>query len=312
MKKNIQKTVAIEQGLANAATSANYYKMLAPVAVSTGLRTGALRHRMLEQTGAELCAEDFIKSSMLLRGDPEIEESIQNYFSDSSVVMLSLLGHEVPAECQIVTLPAGVTLPMELGKALNQRRSCRTYTGDPLSLEYLATLVRSMSGVSARGDVDLAQGGQATLQFRTAPSAGGLYPIDVYVAALNIEGLKRGLYRFDPLADRLIIDGDEQTVDQLLTATAFTDDQISISRASALFLLVGQPWRSMRKYGSRGVRFLFIEAGCMAENLHLATMALGFGSVDCSSFYDDEVNKAMGLDGRFRFLAHSIIVGCSG
>jgi SagB-type dehydrogenase family enzyme len=79
-----------------------------------------------------------------------------------------------------------------------------------------------------------------------------------------------------------------------------------------LLLLVGRPWRSMRKYGARGMRHVFLEAGAMAEHVHLAATALGLGSVDCSSVYDDEAHEALGMDGLYEALLHVVVVGSEG
>jgi SagB-type dehydrogenase family enzyme len=65
----------------------------------------------------------------------------------------------------------------------------------------------------------------------------------------------------------------------------------------------------MRKYGNRGLRFLFLEAGAMAQNIHLACEALGLGSFDCASVYDDEVHEALGIDGLHESLLHTVIIG---
>ena len=75
---------------------------------------------------------------------------------------------------------------------------------------------------------------------------------------------------------------------------------------------MGAPWRSMRKYGARGMRFLFLEAGAIAQNLNLACAGLGLGSLDCASLYDDEVHEALGADGLYEALLHAVIVGQAG
>jgi SagB-type dehydrogenase family enzyme len=75
---------------------------------------------------------------------------------------------------------------------------------------------------------------------------------------------------------------------------------------------VARPWRSMRKYGSRGVRYVFVEAGAIAQCVHLAAEALGVGTVDCASVYEDEAGDVMGIDGLFEQLVHTVVVGYSG
>jgi SagB-type dehydrogenase family enzyme len=79
--------------------------------------------------------------------------------------------------------------------------------------------------------------------------------------------------------------------------------------AAAICFLVARPWRSMRKYGDRGMRFVFLEAGAMAQNIALVAVALGLGSVDCGSFYDDEVHETLDIDGVYETLIHAVFLG---
>jgi SagB-type dehydrogenase family enzyme len=302
----------IDPRLVNAAAYTNLSKEVAPWVQATGFRTNALRYSTGSQSNDGSIAEDFLINSRLVRHDRESEASITSYFTDSATAMLSMLGHEEDPGLQVVSLPEGVRLHLEFGEAIARRRSIRTYTGDKLGLAYLATILRSAAGITGVADVDLALGGQSLLRFRAAPSAGGMYPIDLYVAALKVAGLDRGIYRYKPNEDTLVQVKGASDVEHLIGCFAAPDELISIRQANTVFLLVGQPWRSMRKYGDRGMRFLFLEAGAIAENINLATVALGFGSLDCASFYDDEVHEAMNLDGLYQALLHTVIVGYPG
>jgi len=301
----------LDIALANSAAAANSFKTVAPWARATGFRTQELKLRALSTLPECRVAEDFLVNSQFSRAGREGEASIQEYFSDSSVVMLSLAGREPPS-AKAIELPESIELNMALGDVLGSRRSCRAYTGDSLRLDYLATLLRSAAGVTAHGDVVLAHGERRTLSFRAAPSAGGLYPVTLYLLALDVEGLERGVYSYDPLRDQLARAGDDERVTRCLRGFCVPDELISLSRANAVFLFVAQPWRSMRKYGARGLRFVFMEVGSMAENVHLATAALGYGSVDCASYYEDELHAALGVDGVFESLLHSVVIGCPG
>ncbi len=303
---------ALDVARANAAAAANSFKTVAPWARATGFRTQELRLRALGTLPECRLAEEFLVNSQFSRGNRETEASIQEYFADESVVMLSLAGQGPERATDALALPESVELNMSLGDVLGARRSCRSYTGDSLRLDYLGTLLRSAAGITAHGEVVLAHGERRTLSFRAAPSAGGLYPIHLYTLALDVEGLARGVYVYDPLADRLVARGDAACVERCLGCFCVPDELISISRANAIFLFVAQPWRSMRKYGPRGLRFAFMEVGSMAENIHLAAGALGFGSVDCASYYEDEVHEALEIDGVFQSMLHSIVVGCPG
>jgi SagB-type dehydrogenase family enzyme len=224
--------------------------------------------------------------------------------------MLSLAERTSHPPDSTFQLPESVPLRMDLGDAIRQRRSHRLYTGDPLPLDYLATVVRCAVGYTGQAEVDLASGAQVTLNFRATPSGGRLLPVQLYIAVLNVTRLQKGLYSYDPLNDCLHQVGARPVVDKLLSAFATSEELLSVSRASALLLLTAKPWRTMRKYGPRGMRLVFMEAGYIAQNIHLAATALGFGTVDCASIYDDEADEALSLDGTFETLVHAVVIGC--
>jgi SagB-type dehydrogenase family enzyme len=302
----------VNENTLRAAAAASFFRQVTPHLRATGLRTQELRYRSLEQGVDARVAEDFLVNSRLHRRNREIEQSIANYFTDPSTLTLSLAAQESePAACA-VALPEGPALTLELGEALSQRRSQRMYTGDPLDQATLATLLRSGSGITARLPIALREGGEVTYDLRTAPSGGGLYPIELHVAVLRVSGLERGLYRYSPSEDALFPTAGAQVVTDLLKSFPVPEELISLNRASAVILFVGQPWKSMRKYGARGMRFMFFEAGAIAQNIHLATAALGCGSVDCASYYDDEVHELLGIDGLHQAVLHSVVVGFPG
>lgn len=298
--------------LVNAAVFSSCYKTIAPSVPSTGFRTNGLRYRSLTFSQEQRVAEEFLLNSRVQRHDREMERSVESYFADPSVAMLSMLGQESSAGLRAVKLATGLPLAMELGTAISQRRSCRSYTGDTLDFDEVSTLFHSIGQVTGIANVRLLQGGEASLRFRCVPSGGGLYPVDTYFAALKVEGLESGVYKHNPVRDELLAVGDGGVVKALLQCFSVPEELLSLTRASGIFVLVGQPWRSMRKYGSRGARFMLMEAGAMAEHLNLAAVALGLGSVDCSSYFDDEVNDALSLDGLYQTVLHTVVVGSPG
>jgi SagB-type dehydrogenase family enzyme len=292
------------------AVDANSTKEICPWANSISLRTAGLRYRTLSYSRASRIAEEFLINTRNVRNDRETEASIFHYYEDASTLMLSMAERADSGTLGSTPLPTGIPLRMELGEAIRLRRSHRLYTGDPLPLDYLATMIRSAVGFTGQADVDLASGEQVTLSFKATPSGGRLLPLQLHVASINVSKLKKGVYRYDPLADALDQTAPAPTVDQLLSCIAAPDEVLSVSRANALVLLIGKPWRTMRKYGARGMRFVFMEAGYIAQNIHLAATALGFGTVDCASIYDDEAHEALGIDGLFDTLVHVVVVGC--
>src|ERR1044071_894224 len=222
-----------DTALLKAASYSNSFKTIDPRAESTGFRTYAYRHGGLGLSSAPYLADEFLLNTRLQRYDRENQVSIESYFCDASIVMLSMQGLE-PEDEESVTLPPGVPLQMELSTALARRRSCRMYTGDSIDLDVLASLLRCAAAVTAEMDITLAQGGHSTYRLRTTPSAGGLYPVDIHPVVLNVCDLERGCYRYNPVTDRLYRRADATMVEQGLRGLAVTDDAVPLIRAHVL------------------------------------------------------------------------------
>lgn len=287
----------------------NSFKGVYPAANATGLRPHGFRHRTQGLTGAPRVAEEFLVNSRLQRCDREVELAAQGFYFDAAAVMYSLLGHESPTDSKKLLLPPPHQLRMDLGEAIRRRRSQGDYSGEQLAASELATIVWSASGITGRGKVVHVRGGQTWVNLRATPSGGALYPIELYVVALNVDEVPRCIYRYEPIGHQLLTCAVAQDVDQLLTTFCVREDQIALSRAGVILLMVARPWRSMRKYGPRGMRHVFLEAGYMAQNVHLACVSLGLGSLDCSSLYDDEAHEVLRMDGVYETLVHTLIVG---
>jgi SagB-type dehydrogenase family enzyme len=137
-----------------------------------------------------------------------------------------------------------------------------------------------------------AQGLTGPEAHRTAPSAGGLYALELYVVAANVNGLPAGVYRYDLLTHEVV---------SLLTADIRRElsraalDQTSITQAAAIFALSAVYERIRSKYGDRGIRYAHMEAGHAAQNLLLQAVALGLGAVLVGAFNDGKVKRLLNL-----------------
>lgn len=289
---------------ASGAVFANSFRATQPWLASTAFRAFPARHDASRLNGGPRPAEEFLVNSRLRRRDVEFESSVGGYFTEPSVMMVSLLGLEGRQGAREVALPESIELRMSLAEAVRRRRSIRAYTGDAVPLRYLATLLRAGCGITAGPDEET--GGIAR---RSTPSGGALYPVAVHLAALQVDGLERATHVYDPRGDRLWQTGDADKVGGVLAAMAAPDEAVMAGNAGALMLLVARPWRSMRKYGDRGMRHVLLEAGAIAEQMHLAAAALGLGTVDCAGLYDDEVHEVLEIDGVYEALIHAVVVG---
>ena len=192
-------------------------------------------------------------------------------------------------EAPRIALPAvaggeGLTDGPGLFEALGRRRSVRAYAPPPLDLAELSALLWAAAGVTAR---------EQGFALRTAPSAGALYPIEHYVAVNDLTAVDPGVYHYAILerALELVRAGDVR----LPLAHAALDQRIAAD-ADAVFVWTAVMERSRWKYGQRFVRYIFLDAGHIAENVALAAVALGLGSCQIAAFFDEEAAELLGVD----------------
>ena len=171
--------------------------------------------------------------------------------------------------------------PTSIEEALLGRRSIREYEQGVLSLEELAQLLWAAQGVTAPGG------------YRTAPSAGALYPIELYVAVGNVSGVPAGVYRYDPLAHRLVLGLSGDRRKDIYTA-ALTQGSIRSAQAVLVFTVLYE--RTTGKYGQRGIRYAQLEVGHAAQNVYLQCVSLNLGTVAIGAFSDEGVRKAIGAE----------------
>jgi SagB-type dehydrogenase family enzyme len=162
--------------------------------------------------------------------------------------------------------------------ALRERQSVREYSGDPVTLAELSQLLWAAQGVThSRGR-------------RTAPSAGALYPLELYVVAGRVDGLEKGLYRYR-IGDHDLLEVSREDLQGELTAAAL--GQECIADAAAVIVVAGVVERSAVKYGERALRYVHMEVGAVAENIYLQATALGLGTVYVGAFRDAQVKRVL-------------------
>jgi SagB-type dehydrogenase family enzyme len=181
----------------------------------------------------------------------------------------------------MIQLPAPVyDAKYDLNQALQHRRSVREYRDQPLSPSELGQLLWAAQGVTTLGG------------FRTAPSAGALYPLEAYAAVGHVEGIPAGIYKYDPKHHTLQKKHDGDRREKLAAASL---DQHWMARGAAMIALSAVFGRTTTRYGERGDRYVFMEAGHAAENVWLEAVALNLGTIVVASFSDAEVKKILGL-----------------
>jgi len=185
-----------------------------------------------------------------------------------------------------IELPAfDLDRPMSLDKTLRQRKSIRDYQAGPISKGQLAYLLWASTGIQR------VEGGY---EFRTAPSAGALYPIETYVVANNVKSLEAGVYHYAIRSHQLEI-LEQRDLRRQIAAAALGQTMCGI--AAAVFIWTAVFERCKWKYGQRAYRYIYLDAGHIAENLALAAVSLNLGTCEIGALYDDHVNAIIGIDG---------------
>lgn len=199
--------------------------------------------------------------------------SSQNMKKESAITMRN--------ELETIKLPEPrFESEISVEEALRARRSIRDYKSEPLTLDEVSQLLWAAQGItSEKGS-------------RAAPSAGALYPLEIYVAIQNVASLSSGVYKYKPHSHELarIIEGDKRM--ELYNAAL---DQSAIKDAALALVISVVYERTTEKYGKRGERYAHLETGHAAQNIYLQAVALNLGTVVIGAFDDSEVKKIMNM-----------------
>ena len=188
---------------------------------------------------------------------------------------------DVHQRASAIPLPKPVaTGVLSVESALHSRRSVRNFSPQSLTLAEVAQLLWAAQGVTGPGGT------------RTAPSAGALDPLELYLVTGNVSALTKGVYRYQPIGHSLILVADG---DQRAALAAAAPGQDWVNEAAAVIVVAAAHERTTRKYGQRGVRYVHIEAGHAAQNIHLQAVARNLGTAVVGAFDDDKVKKIVNL-----------------
>lgn len=181
--------------------------------------------------------------------------------------------------------------PMEKGgkpiwEVMVQRRSIREFSNQPITFSELSQLIWATQGITSR---------EWGIEFRTTPSAGALYPIETYIIANRIEAIPSGLYHYHPKKAQLILLKEGLLGSDLQYAAM---GQEMLEGAACVFIWTAMVDRSKWKYRERAYRYIYMDVGHIGQNLYLAATAMNLGCCTVGAFFDDEVDRILGIDGR--------------
>ena len=235
-----------------------------------------VRDRITGEVNHLILSEIYHENSKIIPIAPKISQSV-----DSTLIAPS--GFKKYRYSQATDLPAvecsGHT---SILSTIASRRSCREYANRALDLASISQILYYSFGV-----VD----GRF---LRCTPSAGGLYPLEVYVAALNVDSLSPGLYHYDTRMHRFDLIECDNIISKL-SSSIFVEQ--AVKTAAAVLIITGVFGRSRIKYGERAYRFVLLEAGHAMQNICTVAAALELGTCPIGGFIDDYLNDLVDIDG---------------
>ncbi|MDW7673729.1 MAG: SagB/ThcOx family dehydrogenase [Bacillota bacterium] len=188
---------------------------------------------------------------------------------------------------------------ISLKEAIGKRRSVRKYSEVPLTMGELSYLLWSTQGVKKVV--------QDKVTFRNVPSAGARHALETYLLINNVEELPAGLYRYLAIEHMLVEVNFDPKISQAISEACLGQD--FIKKSGATFIWVAVAPRMTWRYGERGYRYLFLDAGHVCQNLYLSAEGLGCGACAIAAYSDDELNSLLALDGKEQFVIYIGTVG---
>jgi len=184
--------------------------------------------------------------------------------------------------------PPAASGSVSVEEALSARRSRRAFQEKALCAEKLSQILWAAYGITTPASNPSLRGG-----LRTSPSAGALYPLEIYVAVGNVTGIESGVYKYVS-AEHKIVRTIDRDVRRELSAAALNQFMVRDAPAAVIYTAVFS--RITGRYGERGrERYVFMEIGHSAQNIYLQAEALGLGTCAIAAFTDSRVSELLGL-----------------
>jgi SagB-type dehydrogenase family enzyme len=201
-----------------------------------------------------------------------------------------------------INLPPAKKDLSSLTHVLHNRRSHRKFTGEPVDLNDISTLLSLGCGITSKQHIKE----KKIYYLRSYPSAGALYPVEIYSAILKGSELDKGLYHYNVRNNKLELLSSLDLKERLMRSISYPE---IIENSSLVLILTAIFPRVSIKYSERGYRFALLEGGHLAQNIYLISTALGLGCVSIGGFIDDELNDLVGIDGVNEAVIYTIAIG---
>jgi SagB-type dehydrogenase family enzyme len=213
------------------------------------------------------------------------------------------LQKECPKDAEVIELPKpdkSVLKKSDIFDCIGDRQSRRKYTDDPLTLEELSYLLWATQGIKklmANGKVGL----------RTVPSGGCMHPFETYLAVNNVKGLKKGMYRYQPVDHKLVKLFTVPSMPRKLTKASL--GQTYVGNCAVTFIWSAVPYKTEWRYSLEAKKIILQDSGHLCQNLYLACESIGCGTCAIGAYNQKLFDKLCQLDGKDEFVVYVAPVG---
>lgn len=185
-------------------------------------------------------------------------------------------------------------------KVLINRRSKRDFQNKEISIKELSSLLYYSGGVVHK------KGSNLDLTRRTYPSAGARYPIEIYPIIVNVQDIDKGIYHYNVLDNKLefLLKGDYSG-----EMPVICNHQNWLEKANIYIVLSAVFNRNLVKYKQRGLRYIFMEAGHVGQNIYLNSTVLGLSCCAIGGFNDARLNELLDIDGENESAIYLLAIG---
>ena len=188
---------------------------------------------------------------------------------------------------------------VDLVSAMENRRSHRQFTREPLTMDELSFLLWATQGIRSKAS--------ASTAFRTVPSAGCRHALETYLCVLNVASLEPGVYRYLPVQHQLLVVSQEKDLSRRVAVAAL--GQPFVGKAAAVFVWSTIPYRMEWRYGLAAHKVIALDAGHVCQNLYLACSAIGAGTCAIAAYHQDLMDQLLDIDGESEFTLYLAPVG---
>jgi SagB-type dehydrogenase family enzyme len=259
-------------------------------------------------------SEIYHNNSKITRKNYKKLSKLEELFTSPDIIKKLLNTYTSYIKTEEIFLPIeNIEITTPFHNCISNRRSARSFTGEAININQLSKLLWHSYGITGMLKLIERDSKEEVTGFvRAIPSGGSLYPIELYLAIYNVEGLKKGIYHYNVKNHSLeMISEWDNYLDSFINMFTLLPDFVNLKKTCATILLTDAYWKQNGKYGARGYRFSLMEAGHIAQNIQLACAGINIGSLCIGGYYDDELNNLIEIDEKEEPIVYAVAVGIS-